>query len=116
LAIGLEVAKVAYMADFIRWSTVCLAKWVDCSMLISPILNISVRQPLTVGASRCAAVCVVTELVDVHATLGIGVIASNVPCNGGWGRLGFLLEGNGTGDLRVTAKGCNCKRTNKTLA
>jgi hypothetical protein len=62
------------------------------------------------GASRSAAVCVVTELVDVHATLSIGVIASDVPCNGSWGRLGFLLEGNSAGDLRVTSNECNYKQ------
>jgi hypothetical protein len=29
LTIGLEIAKVAYMADLISWSTMCLAMWVD---------------------------------------------------------------------------------------
>ena len=57
--------------------------------------------------SRGAAVCVVTERVDVHATLSAGVVASDVPCDGGWGGLGLLLEGNGTGDLGVTSDGCN---------
>jgi hypothetical protein len=31
------------------------------------------------GAGRCAAVGVVTKLVDVDATLSVGVVASNVP-------------------------------------
>jgi len=98
LAICLEVAQIAYMTGLIRWSTVCLAKRVE------------------VGAGGCAPVCVVTELVDVHATLSIGVIASDVPCDGGGGSLGFLLEGNGAADLRVTSNGCNYNRKNKTLA
>lgn len=34
---------------------------------------------LTVGSSRCAAVCVVTEGVDVHATLSVGIVAGDVP-------------------------------------
>jgi hypothetical protein len=63
-----------------------------------------------VGPSGGAAVGVVTKLVDVHATLGIGVVASNIPCDGGWRGLRFLLEGNGTCDLRVTSDGCNYKR------
>lgn len=35
--------------------------------------------PLTVGSSGCAAVGVVTELVNVHATLSVGIMASDVP-------------------------------------
>jgi hypothetical protein len=62
---------------------------------------------LTVGSGGCAAVGVVTELMDVEATLGIWVVTSDIPCNGGWGRLGRLLEGNGSGDLRVTSDGSN---------
>jgi hypothetical protein len=36
LSIGLEVAKVANMADLISWSTVCLAMGVDYSILYQP--------------------------------------------------------------------------------
>jgi len=90
LTIGLEVSKVANMAGLISWSTVCLAMWVE------------------VGTGGGAAVGVVTECMDVHATLGIGVVASDIPCDGGWGGLRFLLEGNGPGDLRVTSNGCDC--------
>jgi len=61
-----------------------------------------------VRTCRCAAVCVVAELMDVHATFGIWVIAGDVPRDGGRGGLGRLLEGNGAGDLRVTSDGCNC--------
>jgi len=90
LAISLEVAQVTYMANLILRSTMCLAMGVE------------------VGTSRCAPVCIVTELMDVHATLGIRVVASDIPRDSGWGRLGLLLEGNGAGDLRVTSDGCDC--------
>jgi hypothetical protein len=65
---------------------------------------------LTVRSGRGAAVGVVTELVDVHSTLGTGVVAGDVPCDGGGGRLVGLLEGNGTGDLRVASNECNYRR------
>jgi hypothetical protein len=69
-----------------------------------------------VRAGRCAAVGVVTELVDVHATLGIGVVASDIPGNCGWGGLGFLLEGDGALDVGVTTDGCNYTRAATWLA
>lgn len=53
-------------------------------------------------AGRGAAVGVVTEGVDVHAALGIGVVAGDVPRDLGRGRLALLLEGDGTSDLGVT--------------
>lgn len=49
-----------------------------------------------------AAVGVVTEGVNVHATLGVGVVAGDVPGDGGGSGLGGLLEGDGSGDLGVT--------------
>ena len=58
-----------------------------------------------------AAVGVVTEGVDVNATLSIGVVAGDVPCDLRRGRLGGLLEGNGTGDLGVTTDDCDCRQT-----
>ncbi len=64
-------------------------------------------------ASGSAAVGIVTELVDVDATLSIGIVASDVPCDGSWGGLGFLFEGNGAGDLGVTSNCCNYKRENR---
>jgi hypothetical protein len=63
---------------------------------------------LTVGSSGGAAVGVVAELMNVHATLSIGIVASDIPCDGSWGGLGGLFEGNGSGDLRVTSDGSNC--------
>ena len=61
----------------------------------------------TVGTGGGAAVGVVTELVDVESTLGVGVVASDVPRDVGSGALASLLEGNGAGDLRVTAEDSN---------
>lgn len=55
-------------------------------------------------AGRGAAVGVVTELVDVESTLGVGVVAEDVPRDGGGGVLGGLLEGDGTVDLGVTTE------------
>lgn len=37
----------------------------------------------TVRTSACAAICVVTELMDMHAALGGGVAAVDVIGNGG---------------------------------
>jgi hypothetical protein len=62
---------------------------------------------LTVGAGRGAAVGVVTELVDVEATLGVGVVTGDVPGDGGRGALVGLLEGDGAGDLGVSADNSN---------
>lgn len=61
------------------------------------------------GTSGSAAVGVVTELVDVETTLSVGVVAGDVPGDGGRGALVGLLEGDGAGDLRVTAEDSNCK-------
>jgi hypothetical protein len=65
---------------------------------------------LTVGTSGCAAVGVVTELMNVHATLSIGIVASYIPCDGGWGGFRGLLEGNSSGNLRVPPDGSNYNR------
>lgn len=56
------------------------------------------RVELTVRAGRRAAVGVVAKLVDVEAALRISIVAGDVPCDGGRGRLGLLLEGDGAGD------------------
>jgi len=61
LSIGLEVAKVTNVTDLVGRGTVCLAMGVE------------------MRPRRCATVCVVTELVDVHATLSIGIVAGDVP-------------------------------------
>lgn len=56
-----------------------------------------------------AAVGVVTELVDVEASLGVGVVAGDVPGDGCGGRLGSLFEGDGSADLGVTTEDGNCR-------
>lgn len=55
------------------------------------------------GAGRGAAVGVVAKGVNVHAALGVGVVAGDVPGDGGGSRLGRLLEDDGARDLGVTA-------------
>lgn len=55
---------------------------------------------------RGATVGVVTKGVDVHATLGIGIVARDVPRDLGGSGLGLLLEDESSGDLespRTTA-------------
>lgn len=59
-------------------------------------------------ASGSAAVGVVTEGVNVHTTLGVGVVAGDVPRDGGVSTLRGLLEGDGTGDLGVSTEDGNC--------
>jgi hypothetical protein len=61
-----------------------------------------------VGASGGATVGVVTELVNVETTLSIGIVAGDVPGDGGRGALVSLLEGDGAGDLSVTTENSNC--------
>ena len=61
----------------------------------------------TVGASRGAAVGVVTELVNVESTLSVGVVAGDVPSDLGRGRLGLLFEDDGAGDLGVATDDAN---------
>lgn len=58
-------------------------------------------------ASGGASVGVVTELVDVEASLGVGVVAGDVPGDGGRSRLGGLFEGDGSGNLGVTTEDGN---------
>jgi hypothetical protein len=86
LAIGLEVAKVTNVADLVGGSTMVLAMGVE------------------MGASRGAAVGVVTKGVDVEAALGIGVVAGNIPGDDGRGALALLLEDDGAGHLGVTTE------------
>lgn len=53
--------------------------------------------------SGSAAIGVVAKLMDVHATLGIGIMAGDVVGDGGRGGLGRLLEGHLAGDLGVSS-------------
>ena len=59
--------------------------------------------------SRCASIGIVTELVNMESSLSVGIVTTKVPCDGRWGRLGFLLEGDGPGDLGVSSYGCDCR-------
>ena len=62
-------------------------------------------------AGAGAAVSVVAEGVDVHATLSIGVVAGDVPLDRRGRGLGFLGEGDGALDVGVTTENCDCCRT-----
>jgi hypothetical protein len=109
LGVGLDVAQVANVTVLIRGRAVRLAVGVDCQRVLASIRaadtqgsqgkELGVR---TVWPSRRAAVGVVAEGVDVHATLGVGVVARDIPGHDGRGRLGLLLEGDSARDLRVT--------------
>lgn len=57
-----------------------------------------------------AAVGVVTESVDVHSALGVGIVAGDVPGDLGVGGLGGLLEGDGALDVGVTTDDSDCER------
>ena len=61
-------------------------------------------------SSTSAAIGVVSKLVNMHATLGAGVIAGDVVGDGGWGGLGRLLEGDGPRNLGVSAEDGNYER------
>ena len=58
--------------------------------------------------STRATVGVVTELVDVHTTLGGGIVAFEIVGYGCRAGLGRLLENDCTTYGGVTAKDCNC--------
>lgn len=58
-------------------------------------------------ASAGAAVGVVAELVDVHSTLGGGVVALYVVGDGCGGLFGSLLKGDGALDIGVTTENGN---------
>jgi len=70
------------MAFCIGRSTVCLVEGVNYRKVPSQ-REISwlhkVQERPTVRASRCAAVRVVSKLMNVHAPLSIGIMAGNVP-------------------------------------
>jgi hypothetical protein len=62
-----------------------------------------------------AAVGVVAKGVDVHAALGVGVVARDVPGDLGVGGLGGLLESDGALDVGVTTDNSDYARR-RTLA
>jgi hypothetical protein len=48
--------------------------------------------------------------MDVHAPLGVGIMAGNVPGDRCWRRLGRLLERYRASDLRVSTKCSNYRK------
>jgi hypothetical protein len=111
LSIGLEVAQVTNVALVILGGTVGLAVRVDCQCMSTCFFLVPLHRlrTLTVRAGGSAAIGVVTEGVNVHTTLSVGVVAGDVPGDGGVSTFGGLLEGDGTGDLRVSTEDGNCK-------
>jgi hypothetical protein len=120
LGVGLEVAEITDMAGLIGAVTVSLVVGVDCrtqkSAVHSPREANRRGCRLTVRAGRGAAVGVVAKGVDVETALGVGVVAADVPGDGGRGRLGLLLEDDGAGDLGVTTEDGNCQERARWLA
>lgn len=109
LGIGLDVAEIANVAGLVGGSTVGLLVRVDWRQRVSTCeARVLQMQKLTVRAGRGAAVGVVTKGVDVEAPLGAGVVAGDVPGDGGRGRLGLLLKGDGARDLGVTTDDADC--------
>jgi hypothetical protein len=62
-----------------------------------------------VRSSAGASVGVVAKSVDVHATLSVGVVAGNVPCDLGGRGLVLLLEGDGALDVGVSTEDGDCE-------
>lgn len=102
LGVGLEVAEVTNVALSVLGGTVGLVVRVDWENTISNANMHTERIPrrkrmppgrgpqgsgLTVRAGRGAAVGVVAVGMDVHATLGVGIVAGDVPADGGVGTL-----------------------------
>ena len=108
LGIRLDVAEVTNVAGLVARGAVGLAVRVDCGraqLLRTPGNGWNASRTArahTVRTSRGAAVGVVAKGVDVHAALGIGIVAAQVPGDGGGGAFGLLREGDGAGDLGVT--------------
>ena len=46
-----------------------------------------------------AAIGVVTELMDMHASFGVGIMARDVPCDLGGSMLGLLLKSHCASDI-----------------
>ena len=63
---------------------------------------------LTVRPSARAAVGVVAVGVNVHATLGVGVVAGDVPADGRGRAIRGLLEGHGALDIAVSTEDGDC--------
>lgn len=120
LSIGLEVSEITDVALRVLWCTVLLGVRVDCMRERKREREISIHGPgeantamlccatRTVRSSAGAAVGVVSERVNVHATLRVGVVTGNVPFNGRGRCLAVLGEGDGALDVGVTTENGNC--------
>ena len=75
----------------------------------SPTVLAERTAALTVRSGRGAAVGVVAEGVNVHTTLSVGVVAGDVPCDGGLRVLVGLLEGDGSLDVGVSTDNSDYK-------
>jgi hypothetical protein len=58
----------------------------------------------TMRTSWRAAVGVVAKLVDMKATIGVGIMAADIPWNGGGRSFIRLLKGHGASDVGVAMK------------
>lgn len=88
-SVGGDVAQVANVSVVVLWGTVGLGEGVE------------------VRASRGATVGVVTKLVDVHASQRVGIIARDVPRDGGWVVFVFLFEVDNSANLRISSDNSN---------
>lgn len=91
VGVGLNVAHITNVAGLVGAVTVSDAEGVE------------------VRAGGGAAVGVVAELVDVEATLRVGVVALDLVLDHGGGVLVLLGELDDTGDTGVAAEGSNCE-------
>jgi hypothetical protein len=90
VAVGLDVSQVTDVAVLVGGSTVGLSEGVE------------------VRAGGGTAVGVVTELVDVHSTLGVGIGVLDLVFDDGGGVLSLLSELDDTRDTGITADDSNC--------
>lgn len=58
-------------------------------------------------AGRRAAVGVVAKGVDMETALSVGIVAGDVPGNGGGSRFGLLLKDDGAANFGVTSENSN---------
>lgn len=84
LTIGGDVSQVANVAVLIFGSTVFLAEGVDYGVIrlsCAPGTELrgSKADKPTVASGAGAAVGVISKDVNVHATLGVGIVSANVP-------------------------------------
>ena len=59
------------------------------------------------GTGRGAAVGVVTELMDVESSLSVGVVAAEIPADGGRGAFIGLFESDCASDFGVSSEDGN---------